>query len=147
MKIAAKLYEADKPNSNGIVYSREELEKAIKKWNNSSGLVMFESYSEPFCWENDLNRAVGTCKLSMDGDFVKATMDILVDTPSGKKLIDKLSGPAKEVSMCLPVAQATLNEDRTVSDLSISKVVCSSTVVDIGKEIHPDLFKIVTDDS
>ena len=44
MKVTAKIYKGDMPNVNGIVFPKEELQKAVENFNKEKNVVMYGDY-------------------------------------------------------------------------------------------------------
>jgi hypothetical protein len=149
MKIKAKIYEADMPNANGIMYPKEELEKAVAEWNNGERFVTYEDYTGPENYDSaedhyniDPSKVAGKCELNMEGNFVVANIDVN-DTSSGKMLIDQLESPLHDVSVCLPkgVGRVSNPGQQVVENLTIVKIVCAADDVNVGENLS-GLFKI-----
>lgn len=85
-----KISQFDSPNRNGVIYPKEEWEKALKKLaeKNSPVLVYCDDYADRIV-SPDLTKTVGTAKnirMTEDGNIVS---DIeIISTPKGKIVQD-----------------------------------------------------------
>lgn len=141
----SKIFEADKPNLKGYVFPKEELEKAIGSWNSiyPKPPLVFEDYSDNSSLLEHKNLA-GSCSLEMVGDSVIATVKIDTQTPKGGQLSDLIQAGGRV--NCLSKGMGRLSfsdstpDSATVSDYSISKIVCA---VDVACKNDRGLFELV----
>jgi len=124
MKVKSKIYASDTPNLNGIIYPKDELKKAVDKFNLSENFVTFGNYPPLPLDKVDLAKTVGTVKLEYSEDgYVMAKMNVF-DTPHGIMLKSILTGQDKDKVVSLPTASGKITDDKIVNDLNIISVSC-----------------------
>lgn len=111
-KSTHELFTCDEPNLNGRIYPKEELQKAIDKYqekidsNRSFGTLGISDYGVM-----DLEKVSHrVTKLYIEDENVIANVEIL-DTPCGYKYLDMIDG-FKLVS----VGHGKLNDEHKISD-------------------------------
>jgi len=143
MNISVKIYKCDVPNANAVIYPRDELEKAVHDYNKSdNNFVTFETY--PPKLPIDLSKVCGKAQLEFNGEYVVANIKLL-DIPIGDIVKDMLMSP-KDVSLSIiPTANATLNDDRTVSDVKRISLSCGISNPTCRGNIDENLFYVEKD--
>ena len=135
MKIKANIYKSDKPTPNGRIYPKEELLKAIDKFNADTQIVTFEDYPpKNLDDENEVN-GIGTVKLEYtEDDIVMAKIDIL-DSPQGIVFQEIIMAGAQDNMVALPVGAGQITDDGVISDFKILSVICAPAD---GVTLHKD---------
>ncbi len=117
--IKAKIYKLDgQPNINGIVYPKEELENAVKKFNDSDMTYATMGVYPPKNFrELDMSTVAAKTTLAVDGEYVVANINFL-KTPDGARAADVFD----DIGLTLmPASIGNLNkEEKTVTELQIS---------------------------
>jgi len=138
MKLKAKIYRADVPNANNVVYPREELEKAVAEYNKKERFAQGGKYP-PELNLNDtpVEKFIGECTLEFDGEYVVATIEALNTKTSIIK--DAVSECPDKIKI-MPVGQSVLESvSMGVKNMSIMHVVCTCDDVDVG-DVEEDMF-------
>lgn len=135
----AKIYKADTPNANGVVYPKDELVAAIEKFNENENFAVVGTYP-PAGLEVDLNDVAAQVKLRLDENYVIAEMKLL-ETPGGEKVQEMMEQIGSTV---LPVATCDYN-DGQVSNLQIGKLTfVPQGSVELG-DVEDDMFVVGSD--
>ena len=117
--LVATIYEADVPNANGIIFPKEELERAVQQFNEQERVITF-SPAYPVD-DSTLSQAIGTAYLTMEEGVVKAHIKIFNDDLE-QELLDNCG-------KCVPTALGNL-DNSVISEMKI--VELSATYVDVG---------------
>ena len=116
--ITSVAIKADVPNKNGIIYPRDVLSKAIKKWNDGPKLGAFV---EPNVVPDNvsatqLKDAAVEAELEMCKEGVRGKA-IVLSTPKGEILKKMLNGGWKpEIGICCQASIHTENGNTVVED-------------------------------
>jgi hypothetical protein len=131
MRLTAKIYKADTPNLNGVIYPKDELESAIEKFNNSERVVKIKTNSE-----ND--KAIGLCHLSMIEDYVIANLE--TSDKHDQPLKSLLDNNVDVNLMPVAYAQVLQTEDNQTTTVNMNIVSLTCTPEPVGYKT--DMFKL-----
>lgn len=138
----AKIYKADTPNANGLIYPRKVLEEAVEKYNKQeSRLVTFEDYPGDQSIAINFEDVIGEATLSMEGDYVTATVKML-DTPAAAR-----AKTALDKGYLLPSGTGSVVQDSWLIDegFTVAKLVVPHDSVETG-EGREEMFVLEDDD-
>lgn len=131
--LKARIYKADTPNLNGVVYPREELEKAVQEFNKKVHFATLDKYPP----KDDIVKAVGVVSLEMQDDYVVANISEIAGGPLS--VLETLS--EIDPIIVMPVATGTCDEKHHVNDMSIS-VICVTTRSQVDITDDKEMFYI-----
>lgn len=133
----AKIYQADVPNVNGVVYPADELKAAVERFNTLDNVVIADKYPPDNGFDPDLEKAVGTAFLDYDGGFVVADVDFF-DNDLSKEVMEV----KEEYGLRLMPCAVGEFDGTSVSDMSIVMLtVVPSNHVNVG-ENKSGLFEL-----
>lgn len=142
----AKIYKADRPNVNGIVYPKDVLEKAVEEYNNqTSRVVTLEDYPGDQLPTIELENVVGEATLSMDNDGYVIADITLLDNDKANQVKDEIvKGCSPSL---LPSSFGIPNENHIVDgEFAVCKLVIPTEPVKTGDE-HPEMFQVEDDET
>lgn len=114
-KLKAKIYEFDVPNSNGYIYPKIELIRAVEEYNNDNQYVVLGGYP-PWETSTDLSKIVGISHLVIEDNFVTVFINLLSKDPSFDEWY------------VMPTAIGNISDDKKITDLQISSMHILPTI-------------------
>jgi len=146
MKLKAKIYKADTPNANNVVYPKEELEKAVAEYNKKQRFAFNGPYP-PTTNLNDytVENMMGEVTLEFDGEYVVAHVEAL---NSKTTVIKEAVSDCPDKIKIMPVGHGVLESvSMGVKNMSIVHVVCTCEDVNIG-DVDKDMYvaEVITDE-
>jgi hypothetical protein len=116
------------PNANGVVYPRDELEKAVEEFNKCENIVELGDYNTTALTPINLEKAAAMATAEMEGDYVVVNLSVM-DTPCGREL-KKLVEDEHQLYV-MPTAIAEYDGE-TISDMKLSKITVCPYTVSVG---------------
>lgn len=146
MKIKAKIYKADTPNANGLIYSKATLEDAVKEFSKQERNALYGNYP-PDSNRINVNDILGIATIEFVDDYVEATI-----TPykSNKSKFEKTLKGCIEIKV-LPTGMGRIetvnNISQSVTNLVITHITCTCGYINTGNARKEMFFANIIEDS
>ncbi len=129
MKLKAKIYKVDVPNSNNIIYTASELASAVNEYNKKPRIVPFSNYNVD-AKNVPVGNNIGKARLEFDGEYVTAYVDVFESKLDflHTKLVILENNNVK----IMPISTAA-QKNNSIQNMNIYCIILTVDILDFGK--------------